>query len=184
MTEEWRSVVGYEGYYEVSDRGRVRSLDRMTGAPGTRYHKRGQLLKQTQRPSGYMQVTLGKMGRRQSILVHVMVLRAFSGDKSSPEIQGCHSDGEYSNNSLQNLRWGTPSENSYDMIRHGRHREARKTHCPRGHILAEPNLRAYKRKPHYRECLACSRAYSAARKLGMVLTKQFADPYYERIMNV
>lgn len=68
------------------------------------------------------------------------------------------------NNSLSNLRWGTRSDNQLDSVRHGTHSNARKSHCPRGHIYCDANLVA--RKLPYRERLACERTRDHGRPKG------------------
>lgn len=114
--EEWRGVVGWEGAYQVSDLGRVRSLDR--------YDKRGvwrkgRILKPgVNVKSGYFYVNLCGIDRPPSQNVHDLVLRAFVG--SPPEgYECCHGDGVRQNNRLKNLRWGTHHDNVQDAIRHG-----------------------------------------------------------------
>lgn len=123
--EIWRPVVGYEGAYEVSSLGRVRSLDRMIQCRAwDKYAKvhvptlkraKGRVL----RPglsSGHLTVALGKDNSR---LVHHLVLEAFVG----PRPEGCeslHADDVGDNNVLGNLSWGTRSQNLHDAVRNGR----------------------------------------------------------------
>jgi hypothetical protein len=121
MSEErWLPVVGFEGLYEVSDFGRVRSLDRLatyTTPKGTvviRRHK-GVLLKPGIASNGYPLVVLGKGNSR---LVHALVLTAFVGPPA-PGFEVCHADGTRTNNCLTNLRWGTRTDNMRDAVRHG-----------------------------------------------------------------
>ena len=111
--EEWRPVVGWEGRYEVSNQGRVRSL-RWGGAYP---------LKTPPGKGNYPGFTpSGKDNPdRTRLFVHRAVLEAFVGLK--PDGMVCrHLDGNPQNNRLENLRWGTPKENSADAIRHGTHR--------------------------------------------------------------
>ena len=105
--ERWLSIPGYEGHYDVSDHGRVRSL------------KTNRILKQqNNRREGRPQVCLSKDGVSRTTTPYVLVLKAFVGPK--PEgYQCCHWDGDAFNNHLSNLRWGTPAENQADKIRHG-----------------------------------------------------------------
>lgn len=112
MTEEWRPVVGFEGLYEVSDQGRVRSAPR----PKTR----GGLLRPGGHRSGHLHVVLSRAGRVCTRQVHRLVLEAFTGP--CPEGQECrHLNGDPADNRHVNLCWGTRSENVQDMIRHGTH---------------------------------------------------------------
>ena len=58
----------------------------------------------------------------------------------------CHNDGDFENNRLSNLRWGTKSENTLDSVKHGTHNNARKTRCPQGHEYTEENTYIVTRK--------------------------------------
>lgn len=120
--ERWLPIVGFEGLYEVSDHGRVRSLARtITCAVGTTVVVRrlaGKLLKPGTVKSGHQLVVLG---RGNSRLVHALVLAAFVGPKP-PGLEALHRDGKPARNVLSNLRWGTRSENVRDSVRHGTHR--------------------------------------------------------------
>lgn len=113
--ESWLPIVGYEGLYEVSDLGRVRSLDRRDSR-GNRINGRLRVLSVME--SGHMVVSLCKTGNQRSVYVHRLVLEAFVGP--CPEGQEClHGDGNGLNNRLRNLRWGTSLENSADASKHG-----------------------------------------------------------------
>ena len=102
--EIWRPVVGYEGRYEVSNLGNLRSL-KFRGVCGEN------LMKSSKNYNGYHVVSLGK--ERKQFRLHVLVLEAFVGPR--PEgMQGCHRDNDKSNNSLSNLRWDTPKGNISD----------------------------------------------------------------------
>jgi hypothetical protein len=120
IVERWLPVVGWEGLYEVSDQGRVRSLDRVTTS---RYRsaqrRKGAILKEkiNHNRSGYRQVVLSN-GEVLYVYVHRLVLEAFVGP--CPDGMQCaHGDGDTSNNRLGNLRWTTDSDNKADKILHG-----------------------------------------------------------------
>lgn len=124
--ERWLPVVGWEGLYEVSDQGRVRSLDRV--APAVK----GKILKPASHHSGYKHVILRNCGRNATCNIHVLVLTAFAGPR--PDGAHCaHGDGDRSNNVASNLRWATAEENAADRdahgttVRGGRHHKARLT---------------------------------------------------------
>lgn len=177
-TEQWLPVVGYEGYYEVSDHGRVRSIDRRV-ADGRTF--RGRMLAHWVRDSGHHIVTLSVGGAHAQRYVHVMVLEAFVGARPDG-YEGCHYDGTPANNRLANLRWDTASANAYDAVRHGQNFHAAKECCPRGHSLVEPNLVRSQALKGHRSCKACARAWSTARRLGTPLDAQVADEKYRLIM--
>lgn len=155
MNEIWRPVVGWEGLYEVSDLGRVRSFGRVAkcGHGGTRFLK-GRLLKAFSGTSGHLRVDLSLDGKRTPSAIHRLVLEAFVGP--CPEGQEVlHWDDDPTNNTLGNLRYGTRSENLLDKVRNGRHSMANKTHCPQRHAYTSENTYMYKGR---RNCRACARA--------------------------
>ena len=123
VVETWKPVVGWERTYEVSDRGRVRSITRtieFTGrwGPTTRFIV-GKLVVQRIRPrGGYCVVTLGEANKTTCRLVHDLVLLAFVGPRP-PTMECCHNDGDPTNNSVSNLRWDTHAANQADMVAHG-----------------------------------------------------------------
>lgn len=115
--ENWLPIPGYEGAYEVSNQGRVRSVERRvrlvtrSGTEATRLVP-ARILRPGCSKSGHVSVALGNGNSR---LVHQLVLEAFVGKR--PE--GCealHADGNPENNALSNLRWGTRSENLKDIF--------------------------------------------------------------------
>lgn len=106
MQEIWKAIPGYEGKYEVSDQGRVRSFC---------LNKQGKFLKPGRMPGGHLSVALG---RNNSQCVHKLVLISFVGE--APERHEClHINGIPNDNRLCNLRWGTRSENMKDAYAHG-----------------------------------------------------------------
>lgn len=118
--EIWKDVPGYEGQYQVSDQGRVRSIDRVVeqaARSGTIYKKniRGVMLRPGRMLAGHLSVCLGKSN---SHCVHKLVLLAFVG--AAPENHEClHANGVPSDNRLENLRWGSRSDNIRDAVAHG-----------------------------------------------------------------
>lgn len=155
--EEWRSVVGHEGSYEVSSLGRVRSLDRMVpSAHGSERIARGRVLKPGQVRGRHQYVNLGK-GNSQ--YVHALVASAFLGAKPVG-LEICHNDGDATNNSVENLRYDTHQGNYMDMFVHGTHPQASKTSCPQGHSYT--SFRTKKNGWKHRVCLTCKREQTRA----------------------
>ncbi len=149
--ECWLPVPGYEGLYEISDLGNVKSIPRR--------RTRGGLLSVTIGKRGYPKVSLCKDGRQSTHEVHRLVAAAFIG--MSPEGQEVrHKDGDTLNPRARNLEYGTRSENNLDAVRHGTHWKSAITHCPQGHPYDEANTRWYRNS---RYCKACHRARSSRR---------------------
>lgn len=118
MSEEWRAVPGFEGLYEVSDSGLIRSLSR----PGTINKNRiygGKLISpSTRKQDGYLVVSLHKSGKQVQRSLHQIVATAFHGP--APEgHECCHNNGIKDDCRKDNLRWGTKIENSSDKELHG-----------------------------------------------------------------
>lgn len=159
MRERWKSVVGFEGLYEVSDRGQVRSVDRkITTSHGHVRNMPGRVLKP--RPLGRAGHLRVQLGREHDRLVHRLVLEAFVGP--CPEEMEClHFNDVADDNRLSNLRWGTPHENHLDMVRNGNHFYAKRTHCSKGHEYTEENTRITSKNS--RACRTCERAYFSER---------------------
>lgn len=158
MAEAWRPVPGYEGRYEVSDRGRVRSLPRRD-MRGRRIDSR--LLSINTHPSGHQSVKLSHDGKYCAAKVHRLVLMAFIGPAPDGH-EACHNDGDPGNNHLSNLRWGTRSDNLRDRVRHGVHHQAIKTHCPQGHPYDAANT--YVCSDGRRMCRTCLADRTRARR--------------------
>lgn len=109
LNEMWLFIKGYEGMYEVSNVGIVRSLKRK-GKP----HILAQLTDSISRKT----VSLWKSGKEKRHKVHHLVLVAFRG--ICPKgMEACHNDGNASNNHIGNLRWDTHISNCQDRKKHG-----------------------------------------------------------------
>ena len=125
MDEEWKDIKGYEGYYQVSNTGRVRSLDRtIINKNGMEKKLKGKELKFQERKSdtqgnNYRWVILYKNRKRETKYIHTLVLIAFKRNRPDG-FQTRHKDGNGGNNNVTNLAWGTQSENHQDKLRHGR----------------------------------------------------------------
>lgn len=189
MTERWRHVPGWKGYYLVSDLGRVHSADRVArGSHGSVRHLRGKVLTPTPDEDGRQHVNLCRPGKQKSYRVHRLVMAAFHGP-GQPGQEVCHWDGDASNNTLGNLRYDDRGGNLRDAVRHGTHHQTRKTHCPFGHLLQKPNLVPRELKRNRRYCLACSRSWAAVsnarKRRGVQLDRrEIAAAAYDQIMGV
>lgn len=112
MEEIWRSIKDYEGVYEVSNTGKVRSLNyRQTG--------KAKELKPTKNTNGYLKVALCKDGKIKHYLVHRLVAKTFLGDWSLWCSDINHIDEDKTNNYSSNLEWCSRKFN----LNHGSHNE-------------------------------------------------------------
>ena len=151
MSETWIPIPGYEGLYDVSDLGRVRSLDRLDA----RGHARREMVLKPRTSNKRHYVVLYTNGvRRRNSKVHRLVLEAFMGP--CPDgLEGCHLNDDPTDNRLENLRWDTQSANMLDSVRNGTHHNANRTHCPQGHEYTSANT--YVGRPNRRFCRECRR---------------------------
>ena len=116
--EIWKDIPGYEGKYQASSFGRIRSLDREIGSPGIRGRKslKGRVLRPGPTRSGHLYVVLGH--GTAGVPVHRLVALAFLGPR--PEgMDICHNDGNPTNNQADNLRYDTRTNNILDVFRTG-----------------------------------------------------------------
>jgi hypothetical protein len=130
MHELWKPVTGWQGRYEVSSLGRMRSVDRVDevtnrfGCRELRSHK-GRLLLLGQTKTGYVLVTMTRPGAiRACKYVHRLVAEAFIGPCPNG-MEVCHGDNDRANNASYNLRYDTRSSNALDRHRHGTMNQAR-----------------------------------------------------------
>jgi hypothetical protein len=125
MIEKWRDIPGYKGSYQVSDRGRVRSVRRyiyQLSRQGVLFRRllQSRILKPAPHRSGHLMVMLGRHCNED---VHVLVLRAFRGPRPKGK-ESLHKNHKPWDNKLSNLKYGTRGENISVDFQHGR----RKTH--------------------------------------------------------
>ena len=111
MNELWLPVVGYEGFYEVSNQGRVRSVDRVVPHSNGPRLVKGRILKQIPNSRGYFRVCCYREGKSRALRVHRLVCVAFCGPSPSAEHVVDHIDENKQNNRATNLRWLTVEEN-------------------------------------------------------------------------
>ena len=110
--EIWKDIPDYEGYYQVSNMGRVRSVDREVrhSSGGMRILKE-KVLKPVMNRDGYLKVGLWKDGKMKKFTIHRLVYSAFCGEIPN-ELQVNHIDEDKTNNKLENLNLMTPKQNS------------------------------------------------------------------------
>lgn len=107
--ENWKAVTGYEGSYEVSDHGRVRSLDRLYHNGHGVFSLTGKLKTPATNAYGYARVQLWMAGKNQKFFVHTLVANAFLPQSVKPFVN--HKDLNKLNNHVTNLEWVTHVEN-------------------------------------------------------------------------
>lgn len=126
--EEWRPINGYEGWYEVSNCGRVRSLDRTIAYKDGHVHEyKGRLLKSGTDRDGYLLVSLHKNGKVKAGKVHRLVAQAFIPNPDKlPQVN--HKNENKQDNRVSNLEWCSAKYNiNYGS---GKWRKAESRHVP------------------------------------------------------
>lgn len=134
----WKPIKGYEGYYEVSDYGQVRSLDRFdVRTDGNTYFHKGRTMKLTiekgrgseGKREGYAVVNLRTPGSSRTRQVHRLVAEAFIPNPSNlPTVN--HKDGNKLNNVVSNLEWASYSDNNVHALTH-------RLRAPRGNAIQQ-----------------------------------------------
>jgi NUMOD4 motif/HNH endonuclease len=116
--EQFRDIKGYEGMYQVSNFGRVKSLRRTyTNSRGQVREIPEKILKQKKNRCGYMVCSLSNMGDLREFTIHKLVATAFIF-KEDGKVEVNHKDGNKTNNNTSNLEWVTKSENTLHAIKH------------------------------------------------------------------
>lgn len=121
--EMWKPIIGYEGWYEISNFGRVRSLDRTVyfrNGKGQRDYK-GKILKQKYH-NGYAMVNLNKNKKLEVVYIHQLVAKHFLEKVEGKNVVN-HKDGIKSNNFYRNLEWVTSKENNLHARQMGLHKD-------------------------------------------------------------
>lgn len=117
--EQWLPIAGYEGIYEVSNRGSIRS-HRFWRGRGEESRGRPHKLGLSTGEYGHMFARLFSDGTTRTLSVGRLMLLAFKGPDPDPAKKwACHWDGNPANNVIDNLYWGTNSDNQMDRVRHG-----------------------------------------------------------------
>lgn len=120
--EIWKPIFAYDGIYEASSLGRIRSVDSVDRLGRVRH---GRILdnarmqkRRSTKGGNYLRIRLRHGGKTVNRAVHHLVLEAFVGPRPVG-MHGCHRDDDPWNNRVQNLRWDTPSANQRDKIANG-----------------------------------------------------------------
>jgi len=153
--ERWLPVVDWEDRYEVSSEGRVRSK------------RSGRVLRTSPNPrGGHLRVKLCRPGVQRTRTVHQIVLEAFVGPRPTGLVARHYPDPDPTNNRVENLRWGTNSENTLDKVEHGNHPFASRTECPQGHEYTPENTQIKRSRSGgvARSCLTCHRDRERTRR--------------------
>lgn len=126
MSEEWRSVSGYEGLYEISNCGRIKSLERkVQNTPKSFMTKKEHILVPYTNGLGYKMIVLRKDGNAKKFFLHRLVAMSFiPNEEGKKEID--HKDGNPSNNNAENLQWATRKENMNNPITRKRTSDSKK----------------------------------------------------------
>ena len=165
MTEEiWRPIVGYEGLYEVSSYGRVRSLDRYDNK---NHFRKGLIMKQNDSGNGrgYMSVILCLNGKIKKYLVHRLVAQAFIPNPDNlPEVN--HKDENPGNNNVTNLEW---CDHSYNINYGTRKDKVRESQLKSGFWTGLSYKEYYRKywKEHRDHINEWRREYRRKRKAGL-----------------
>lgn len=154
MTEElWKPVAGYEGLYDVSTLGRVRSHPRIVDRKHGTARWPGKVLAPQKGSKGHYAVAMWRDKKQQTKFIHRLVAEAFLPNPDNlPVVR--HLNDIKEDNTLENLAWGTYADNAQDAIRNGRiPKREPQTHCLRGHLLSGLNL--YINPKGSRACVTC-----------------------------
>ena len=119
MNEVWKDIIGYEGFYQVSNMGRVRSLDRdIIDKNGIVYSLKGSMREVSSSSRGYQDIGLSKDGEQKTFFIHRLVAESFiPNPKSLPIVN--HIDGDKRNNVVTNLEWVNNSQNILHAVETG-----------------------------------------------------------------
>lgn len=118
MEEKWKDIPGYEGIYQVSNTGKIKSVSHYTRNNingGIRLTK-GRILSQYKMPNGYLQVQLSKNEVREKYYVHRLVASVFINNVNNMSDVN-HIDGDKGNNCVDNLEWCSHKKNQIHMVK-------------------------------------------------------------------
>jgi hypothetical protein len=119
MEEIWKDIPSFEGRYQVSSNGRVKSLGRFISNKYNSYYKEGKILSNSTDKDGYKFIIIRQGGIHKNLRINRIVLMAFVRMPVEKEL-AMHLDDNPANNALSNLMWGTSSMNALDAYAKGR----------------------------------------------------------------
>jgi len=129
MQEIWKDIEGYEGLYQISNLGNVKSL----------YFEPPIILKSSKDSRGYLYVVLSKNGKQKIGRIHRLVASAFiCNPKNKPQVN--HIDGVKSNNTVKNLEWVTNAENMKHASKNGLRADVSGNNNPRCRAINQYDL--------------------------------------------
>lgn len=154
MTDEvWASIPGFEGSYSISTLGRVRSEPRVVMRKnGRTISIPERVLKASVRSNGYLMVELWADNHPTGRTVHSLMAEAFLPRPDGAEVVR-HLNDDKLDLRLENLSWGTHSENQHDKVANGHHHYASRTRCANDHEFTEENTMP--REGGGRRCRTC-----------------------------
>ena len=117
--EIWKAIKGYEGIYEISEHGKVRSLNHLIKySDGRSRIQKGRILKTSLSKKGYVRVSLSKQKKRFHTSIHRLLALSFI-DNPENKKQVNHINGIKHDNRIENLEWVSNSENQIHAIKKG-----------------------------------------------------------------
>lgn len=177
----WSPIPGHPGY-EASTDGQVRSIDRRVRNGNGWRTVPGRVLRPAPDRSNRPTVSLWHNNRGHTRKVSTLVAAAHMSARPDGNVLRHLNDDPWDNR-VENLAWGTPSDNMNDRVRNGRDFNRNKETCKRGHLLQPPNLvRIPWEKRGHRICRACTNALSANWHYGHDV-QTYADMRYADIMS-
>ena len=104
MQEIWKDIKNYEGYYQASNFGKIRSIDRKIASGNKTKNLKGKILKASKNNKGYLQINLCVNNIRNKCLVHRLIAQTFMPNPNQLECIN-HKDENKANNHIENLEW-------------------------------------------------------------------------------
>ena len=141
ISEVWKSINGFEGLYEASSKGRIRSLDRKVKNGNGERITRGVIIKGYVGKDNYKRVSLSKNGKKYPKTVHRLIAETFIDNEKNKEMVN-HKDAVKTNNDIENLEWVTRKENSEHAARLGLLKDTPKSLKARVEASAEKTRKA------------------------------------------